>query len=227
MKFTIVDAEQRSDAWFAARAARVTGSKADCVVAKGKGGAESVQRRDYRADLACERIALAEGRFVAVSDYSNAAMAHGVEKEPFARSAYEVRTGEMVEQTGFISCVDYMAGCSLDGHVGNFEKVIEIKCPYKPAVHFSYWRDPQSFVNQYAAQLAHNMIVTGAKRADLVSFDDRAPRSLQLLIVPVDITVLPLLGGYWEQVERFLAEVSLEVQEIQALAKKHTLAEAA
>ena len=56
MSFTSIDAPQRSDAWFEARLGRVTGSRAKDMLAKGRGGAESVARRNYRLELALERI---------------------------------------------------------------------------------------------------------------------------------------------------------------------------
>src|SRR5271156_2469949 len=116
MKFTIIDAEQRSPEWFIARAGRVTGSKAQCVVALGKGGAEAITKRDYRLQLACERL-------TGIPDqgaYVNAEMQRGIDLEPFALAAYEAATGDMVRKTGFLSHDELLVGCSLDGDIDGF-----------------------------------------------------------------------------------------------------------
>lgn len=213
MNFTIVEAEQRSEAWYAARAGRVTGSKAHCVVAVGRSGAESITKRDYRLQLACERLTgkPAEGGFVSYD------MQRGIDLEPAALGAYEAITGEMVRQTGFLACDDMQAGCSLDGDIAEFTGILELKAP-KTNTHIGYWRDPESFKNEYKAQVLHNLWVSGARWADLCSYDDRLPASLQLLRVRIDRDQAAI-DEYAKAVERFLAEVSLDVRAIQQLMK--------
>ena len=58
---------------------------------------EAAGRRNYRAQLVCERLT---GR--PADSYSNAAMEWGTVTEPLARLAFEERTGEVVNQIGFI-----------------------------------------------------------------------------------------------------------------------------
>ena len=55
MSFSIVNAPQRSPEWFAARAGRLTGSMAGDMLATIKSG-EAAARRDYRLQLALERL---------------------------------------------------------------------------------------------------------------------------------------------------------------------------
>ena len=53
--FTIVEAEQRTPAWFAARAGRLTASRAKDMLAAIKTG-EAAARRDLRIQLVVERL---------------------------------------------------------------------------------------------------------------------------------------------------------------------------
>lgn len=212
MKFQVLNHQQRSPEWFAARAGRLTGSCAAAILAKGKGGAESVVRRDYRLQLACERLTglPQEGGFV------NEAMQRGIDLEPFAFAAYEASTGNVVRSTGFLSAEEHMVGCSLDGDVDGFEGIIELKCP-KTSTHLGYLRNPQSFIDAYLPQVTHNLWVSGAQWCDLVSFDDRLPKSLRLCKTTVSIhsANVPM---YEEAALGFLIEVELEVASLQALA---------
>src|SRR5512138_1556915 len=114
--FRIVDAEQRSPAWFQARVGRLTGSRAGDMLATIKSG-EAAARRDLRTQLVCERLTgqVQEEAFI------DAAMQRGIDCEPLAFAAYEAHTGTLVQRSGFLAHDTHMAGCSLDGHVGEFE----------------------------------------------------------------------------------------------------------
>lgn len=209
MKFHIVEHEQRSPAWFLARSGRLTGSRASDILAKIKTG-EAAGRRDYRLQLAAERLTGTpqEDGFV------NAAMQRGIDCEPIAFAAYEAATGEMVRRTGFICADDMMVGCSLDGDVDNFEGLIELKCP-KTATHLSYFKSG-GIPSAHMAQLTHNLWVTGAKWIDFASFDDRLPKALQLFRVRL-LAENANLVAYEAEAIRFLAEVDDEVKSLAAL----------
>jgi hypothetical protein len=214
MNFTIIDAEQRSPEWFTARAGRATGSKAHCILAIGRSGAEAVTKRDYRLQLACEVLT---GR-PAEGGYVNYDMQRGIDLEPAALGAYEAATGEMVRQTGFLASDDLQVGCSLDGDIAEFKGILELKAP-KTNTHIGYWRDRNTFLTDYMPQVLHNLWVSGASWCDLVSYDDRLPAQLQLLRVRVERDQAEI-DKYAKHVERFLAEVNLEVRAIQELMKK-------
>lgn len=215
MRFTVIDAPQRSEAWLAARAGRATGSKAHCVIAVGKTlGAPSIIKRDYRLQLACEILT---GK-PADGGYVNFDMQRGIDLEPATLGAYEAATGEMVSQTGFLACDDMPIGCSLDGHIGNFKGIIELKAP-KTNTHIGYWRDRNTFIGEYRAQVLHNMLVSGAEYCDLCSYDDRLPPELQLLRVRITRDQ-SALDEYEKALRRFLAEVAVEVNEIKSLMLK-------
>ena len=114
--------EQRTEEWFAARCGKVTASRVADIIAKTKTGA-SASRENYLAQLVCERLT---GK--PAESYSNSAMIHGTETEPYARAAYESRMDILVTEVGF---VDHpwitMSGASPDGLAS--EGMVEIKCP--------------------------------------------------------------------------------------------------
>lgn len=214
MNFTIIEAEQRSELWFKSRAGRITGSKAECILAKGKEGAEAVTRRNYRAMLACERVT----GIPDMGGYVNADMQRGIDLEPEALSAYEAKTGEIVRQTGFLQHNTYLAGCSLDGDIDDFRGIVEFKCP-KSAIHLSYWRDPAIFERQYGAQVMHNLWISGAEYCDLVSYDNRVPAALRVFRRRIKASGM-FIPEYQTDALRFLAEVTIEEREIRDLAVK-------
>ena len=212
MKFHIVDHPQRSIEWFAARAGRLTGSRAADILARIKTG-EAAARRDYRLQLVAERLTGApqEDGFV------NAAMQRGIDCEPLAFAAYEAATGEMVRRTGFICADDLMVGCSLDGDISDFEGIVELKCP-KTSTHLAYFKQG-GMPAAYLPQVTHNMWVTAAKWCDFVSWDDRPPPALRLFKVRVHAKDVDL-EGYDAAAMQFLAEVEIDVKALTDLQNK-------
>jgi putative phage-type endonuclease len=209
MTFTIIDAEQRSDEWFAARAGRLTGSRASAILARIKSG-EAAARRDYRLQLAVERMT---GRTME-SNYTNDEMQRGINLEPVAREKYELITGHKVEQTGFLQSTRLMAGCSLDGDINGFAGILEIKCP-KSTTHVSYLRGGV-MPSEYVPQVRHNLWISGAEWCDFFSYDDRLPDGLDTFLVRVwaqDVDI----PGYESEALRFLDEVEAEHIELQQL----------
>lgn len=201
--FTVNDAEQRSPEWFEARLGRLTGSRACDMLATIKSG-EAAARRDYRVQLVVERVT----RQLQEETFINAVMLRGVELEPAALAAYEGATGTMVSRSGFLAHTEHMAGCSLDGHVGDFEGLIELKCP-KSATHLRYIR-AGGVPSEHLPQLIHNLWITGAAWCDFVSFDDRFPPNLQLFRVRLERDEQQI-ADYAQKALAFLAEVDLEV----------------
>lgn len=213
--FTVVDAEQRSPEWFAARLGRLTGSRAADMLATIKAG-EAAARRDLRMQLVCERLTgqLQEDAFV------NAAMQRGVDLEPVAFAAYEGVTGNLTHRSGFLAHTEHLAGCSLDGHVEDFEGIVELKCP-KSATHLRYLR-AGTVPPEHLAQITHNLWVSGAAWCDFVSFDDRFPENLQLFRVRVPRDEAAV-AAYAAKALAFLAEVQTEVEAIQTMSHLGTV----
>ena len=197
--------DQRTDEWFAARLGKVTASRVADVVAKTKNG-YGASRENYMAQLICERLT---GKPTEM--FSNAAMEWGTQTEPQARAAYSAKTGELVEEVGFLCHpVIEQAGASPDGVVG--EGLVEIKCP-NTATHLEYvlsGKPPEKYVTQMQWQMA----VTGAPWCDFVSYDPRLPEHLQMLIVRVarDATRIAELE---DEVRKFLGELEDKLKQLE------------
>ena len=207
--FTVIEAEQRSPEWFAARLGRLTGSRAADMLSIIKSG-EAAARRDLRVQLVCERLTqtLQEDAFV------NAVMQRGIDMEPAAFAAYESLTGQVARRTGFLAHDTLAIGCSLDGHIGNFDGLLEMKCP-KSATHLRYLR-AGTVPLDYLPQITHNLWVTGAAWCDFLSFDDRFPKGLQTFLVRVERSAIDL-DAYITKATAFLAEVASEVAAVRTI----------
>jgi predicted phage-related endonuclease len=208
-RFTDIVCDQRSDAWRVARAGCLTGSRAADMLATLKGGGEAAARRDYRTQLCVERLTgePQDATFV------NADMQRGIELEDSAIAAYEAKTGEFVARTGFLRHLDYLAGASLDGHVGDFEGVVEVKCP-RPATHLKTIRAGQ-VPAEYRPQLLHALWITGAAWVDFVSYCPLLP-GLELFVVRLTRDEAEV-AAYAEKAVAFLGEVAEELNLISEL----------
>lgn len=209
--FTIIEAEQRSAPWFAARCGRLTGSLAAHMLDFTQKGADGYKRRDLRARLTCERLTGQPQE----DGYTNDVMQRGIDKEPEARGAYEAKTGNLVRCTGFLQHNSLMVGCSLDGDVDDFTGIVELKCP-KAATHLSYLECPNEIPPNHRAQILHNMWVTGAEWCDFASFDDRFPEPHQLFIlrIPRSPAWQIEINQYEKHALAFLAEIDAKVEKL-------------
>lgn len=199
--------EQRTEEWFAARLGKVTASRVSDVIAKTKSG-YSASRANYMADLICERLTGQKG-----DSYQNAAMVWGTNTEPMARAAYESRTGELVEEVGFVLHATITdAGCSPDGFVGN-DGLIEIKCP-NTATHIDTLLSKEA-PSKYISQMQWQMACTGRKWCDFISYDPRMPENMQFFCIRVhrDSAIIDELE---REVEKFLFELTVKLSRLTA-----------
>ena len=100
---------------------------------------------------------------------SNEAMRRGTALEPAARAAYEAQTG-LVMQPLVLQDGQYSA--SLDGMTLAGELIVEIKCPYK-GQGSALWQAVEGgqVPTYYAAQVQHQLMVSGATQAHLWVYD--------------------------------------------------------
>jgi len=194
--------EQGTPEWHQLRLGKVTASRVADILAQTRTG-PSASRQNYLIELALQR-----STGTIEPSYTNAAMEWGTQTEPQARVAYEVETGNFVDQVAFIDHPTIAwFGCSPDGLIGD-DGLIEIKCP-NSATHWEYFKakkPPQKYVTQMQTQLC----VTGRKWCDFVSFDPRMPARSQLLIVRVERDEA-FIAEIEEKVKQFLSEVEVEV----------------
>lgn len=104
MSLTIVQCEQRTDEWYAARLGMVTASSVGALLTPAGRVADNDTARRYITALASERIAgYAEpGRI-------SADMWRGIEEEPLARDAYAEHEAIPVAECGLMVRDDYIS----------------------------------------------------------------------------------------------------------------------
>jgi hypothetical protein len=123
-----------------------------------------------------------------------------------------------VQQSGFLSHDELLIGCSLDGHLCDYQLIVELKCP-RPANHLKYLRLPfnAQVPAEYQWQVLHNLLVSGAKGGSFVSFCPSFPEELQLRIIPITRWE-DQIDSYRLLLTQFLREVEDEYQQIAAMA---------
>lgn len=206
-QFTVIECEQRTAAWFSARAGVLSASEAADMLAKPlKSGGEPACRRDLRVSKALE---LLTGRPAEEAGFVSFDMKRGAEMEPEAVCAYEGQTGSLVRRVGFLRHVSLPIGCSPDGMIGDFERGLELKCP-KQATHWGYLQLGGTLPSAYVPQITHSLFVTGLASWDFASYHPDFPESGQLYRVrvtreSVDLKAYELaVSLFWSEVEREL-----------------------
>lgn len=203
--------EQRTEEWFAARLGKVTASKVSDVMAKTKTG-YSATRESYMTQLVCERLSGQKAE-----SFTNAAIQHGIDTEPLARSAYEAFADVMVEEVGFVQHPRIeMAGASPDGYVGLFG-CIEIKAP-QTSTHIETLLT-EVIPARYYAQMQFQMACAQRQWCDYVSFDPRIRQDLQLFVKRVEFDAA-YVATLEEEVIKFLKEVDAKVNKLNNLKVK-------
>ena len=190
----ILDHEQGSDEWFAARLGRPSASMFNKLITST--GKPSTSASKYIDELVDERL-----NGVRAPVYVNEHMERGTRLEPEAREYYEFLTDQKVTEYGFILDDSEEFGCSPDGLIkdndGIFEGGLEVKCP---ANMVGYHRDNKSFVTKYKQQVMGCMMITGAKWWDLMAYSDKKPHHLIIRVERDD-----------EYIEKLAAEIDKAV----------------
>lgn len=196
-------------AWLASRLGRITGTGANAMLSKPKVAGEGM-RANLVIQLALEQHT---GRKCG-KDFQTEAMEDGLQLEPEARSAYECRTGKLVDEVGFCSHRSLMAGASIDGYVNDFEGLVSIKCPYAA----THWDTLNSGTIKlaYMRQIVHEQWLTGALWTDFVSYSPAFKERSQLKIIRVERNE-QAIEQHDAAVMAFLAEVDAAVQAMRTM----------
>jgi len=198
--------EQRSEEWFQARLGLVTASRVADVLAKIKSG-ESASRRNYKIQLVSERLTGEKQE-----TYVNQAMQDGIDREFYAREKYVQQFGE-VEEVGFIQHPTLEAGASPDGLVGT-DGIIEIKCPMG-STHTETLMT-QDIPSKYVPQVQFQLLVTGRKWCDFVSYNPMFPEHLQVFVKRIEAD--PVYQKELEsEVKQFLEEVDTIINKLKEI----------
>ena len=201
---------QGTDEWFDVKSGKVSASSvANCMMKDSTAGF-----RNYRAKLVAERLTGEREE-----TFTSSEMQWGIDQEEFARAAYELETCNDVQEVGFVDHGSIESfGCSPDGLVGD-DGLVEIKCP-KTATHMDYLlagNMPKDHIKQVQTQL----VCTGRKWCDFVSYDPRMPIELQLFVVRVERDE-DMITDIEVAVVKFLSEVEDMVESMNILIKRRS-----
>ncbi|MBV4411834.1 YqaJ viral recombinase family protein [Enterobacteriaceae bacterium YMB-R22] len=198
--------QQRSDEWFAARCGKVTASRLGNVMSKTKSG-YAASRQKYMAELICQRLT---GRVEEI--YSNVAMQRGIDLEPVAHEMYALNEFDAnVVEVGLIDPPNIPNfAASPDGLI-NDDGLLEIKCP-NTWTHLETLRTGQP-KRIYLLQMHGQMMCTGRKWCDFVSYDDRLPPDIAYFKTRVQFDEA-LAREIEAEVTKFLDELNTKVNQI-------------
>lgn len=133
--------------------------------------------------------------------YTSTAMQWGIDTEDEARAAYEMETGNAVDQVGFVELTEWI-GCSPDGLIRD-DGYLEIKCPNSDT-HLRYANNPHALEEDYGWQVIGGLWVSGREWAHLISYDPR-------FIDPEDQMVIYTISDYNEAAERLANRIDLAI----------------
>lgn len=165
---------QRTDGWFEDRLGLPTCSMYSAVLAKGEGKT----RASYMVKLAAERLT---GK--RAESFSNGHTDRGEVQEPYAQMAYEARTGNVVQEVGFIRHPLLETGGSPDGLI-DLDGGLEIKSVI-PTVQIETIRKG-SYPTGHKPQIQGNLMNTGRAWWDFCSYSPDMPAGLDLYIFRVE-----------------------------------------
>ena len=170
----VIDCEQNSAEWLAARCGSLGASSIADMVAKTRIG-WGASRFNLAAKLVCERLT-----GTPQESYTNAAMQWGHDTEPQARAMYEFMRDVAVQQVGLVLHPSISKShASPDGLVGD-DGLIEIKCP-NTATHIETLLS-EDIEGKYVKQMQWQMACCGRAWCDFVSFDPRLPAEMQMFV---------------------------------------------
>lgn len=168
----VYDCEQGSDAWLQLRVGKITASRykdardfnSPTAAEKKEGatrGKPSAKCTAYAAQVAVERIA----QRAIDKTFQSWQMREGQEQEPYARAAYDVETGAIVQEVGAFATDDDLFLYSPDGLIGD-DGLLEIKTLLSPDVILRVIGEGD--LSAYMDQCMGGLWLTGRQWIDLV-----------------------------------------------------------
>jgi predicted phage-related endonuclease len=217
--------EQRTDAWRESRAGKITASCFIDAIAISEPEPGSVYKSGPRKgqpklpestatrDTYMRIIAFERTSGVPRHEIGSKSLQWGSDVETFAREAYELETGNIVVESGFLLHPKFhFIGCSPDGLVGLLGG-IEMKCPHDEQVHIKTILS--GMPEEHMPQVQGAMLVTGREWWDFISYDPRQKESLRLYVQRIErdeAYIQKLLAG--------LIQFNLEVEAMIATLEK-------
>lgn len=180
---------------------------------------ETQERTNYRKKKVAEIV---YGMRVDEDQFISQAMLWGQVSEEFAKTMYQVRTGQLIEDAVFKKHPKIRCGASPDGHIPSMEKktIVEIKS-LTPQNHlFNVMLDPRLVVMEYYDQMQMQMWLEDAEQCVFIGGDSRAPEGLRIYV-----EIIERDEGRIEEIEasiiQFNSEVDRDVKRIFAVADSY------
>ena len=204
-----------TDEWKDARRGRVTASRFGDVMTepRSKAAKESGQMSDTARGYLMEILASTITGEDRVGGKS-AAMERGVDKESDAIDAYSAAKFTDVAQGRLLLRTDGLIAATPDGFVEEDEDgpgLIEVKCPESKR-HLETWLS-RELPSDYLEQVQGQMWVAGRSWCDFVSYDDRFPVPMRMVIIRVHRDE-EYLASLEAKVTAFAQEVSAKLDQI-------------
>lgn len=192
----VLDIEQRSPEWHAARLGIPTASEFGSILAKGQGK----MRRLYLTRLAAERLT---GEPAA--RYDNHHMARGRDQEEDALAYYAWLNEIELQRVGFVrmQIAGGWVGCSPDALVGA-DGMVEVKCRVASGMVDAMLTE--GLPGEYRAQVQGGLWITGRQWCDLVLYNP----DLRLLTIRVERDE-PYITALADEVSKFATELDAAV----------------
>lgn len=163
------DLIQGSPEWFKARLGIPTGSSFEKILTPT--GKISSQSDGYENRLVAEILTGDP-----IDDFAGTVWTErGNELEPEAVAYYEMTRGVETQRVGFVTDDERTFGASPDRLVGE-DGILEIKCP-APHTHVTLLLE-QNVDQKYYPQIQGQLMVTGRKWVDILSYHPKMPKSI-------------------------------------------------
>jgi len=201
----ILNCEQKSAQWFAARRNIPTGSSLANIVTPKGAATKSGARETYKHQLLYQRIT---GKTIEHSPTK--AMERGNELEPEARKWFEMNHNAKVREVGFCLHDDGFCGVSPDGLLDNGEG-IEIKTAMEAPYISKLMKNEVPACNMVQIQAC--LWITGFKRWNFLLFDPCPKLPNMERVVERDEAVIDALEKY---VRVFVAELDAEEETLRS-----------
>ena len=160
----MIDAPQRSPAWYDARLGVPTASNAAAITGRTKAGKHTAARTTYAYRLVAERLSGPQEQHV------TPAMQRGIDQEPEALGHYALRTGNAVEVAPFCLHESGRFGASPDAFATSLDDgagLVEVKTTAPHLFVELMLGADDAPLQKHAAQMTCQLVVTGAAWCDL------------------------------------------------------------
>jgi len=183
-----VSKTQRSPEWYTQRLAKFTASEFHKLMASGRNGQMFGKTAlGYINDKVAEIIT--NGTILDYKKIDAKSLEWGNTWEPVAKEKYFLKSGKMITDCGFFEVNEHF-GASPDGLISDNE-IAEIKCPYDTSNHIDNLRikSTDEFISlryEYYIQIQVQLLATGRKMANFISYDPRCIDSLSIKIIQIE-----------------------------------------